>query len=62
MRLAKGEKEGGMTEGENRHMREGGVCDSYGAFSHTAVLPAILRHRVDVNKVVMGTYSQEVTI
>lgn len=37
------------------------VC-TYSAFPNTAVLPAVLRHSVDVNKVVMGRHSQEVSI
>lgn len=35
---------------------------TYGAFAHAAVLPSALAHSVDVNKVVMGTDGQEVSI
>lgn len=35
---------------------------TYSAFPNTAVLPALLCHSVDVNKVVMGRNSQEVSI
>lgn len=35
---------------------------TYSAFPHTAVLSAVLRHSIDVNIVVMGSDSQEVTV
>lgn len=35
---------------------------TYSAFPHATILSAILRHSIDVNKVVMGSNSQEVTV
>lgn len=35
---------------------------THSAFPHSAVLSAVLRHSIDVNKVVMGSNSQEVTV
>lgn len=35
---------------------------TYSAFPHAAVLSAVVRHSVDVNKVVVGSNSQEVTV
>lgn len=35
---------------------------TYSAFPHTAILSAIISHSIDVNKVVMGSNGQEVTI
>lgn len=33
-------------------------CRTHSAFANTAVFPAILSNRVDVNKIVMGSHSQ----